>query len=348
MPKLLALFLLLACTLNAYAGAKLIFAADLIRHGDRTPYHPIPNDPISWSQGLGQLTPLGMQQEYNLGEKKRKLLINEKHLLPKQYHRKIIFIRSTNFDRTLMSANSFLYALYPLGTGPNLLNKKPALPEEYQPVPVHTLPKNKDTLLVHGIANPQQFQMLLTEIVKTSAFQKRQAELQPKFAKWTKSTGMPIHSLMPLIELGDNLLIRNIYHKPLPKGLTQADANEIIATMRWLIVTTYKNPSIGHFAGDPLIKKIIHDIHDITQNKSPLKYELFSGHDTTILAVMSALGVPLEEPPPYASNIEFQLLQESDGKRFVTITYNDKPVTIPKCGGTQCNLQQLSEIIKTN
>lgn len=61
--SLIAAFLV--TTISAQANAtneRLIFALDLIRHGDRAPFTTLPNAPYTWSEGEGQLTAIGMQQ----------------------------------------------------------------------------------------------------------------------------------------------------------------------------------------------------------------------------------------------------------------------------------------------
>ncbi|RYW28888.1 histidine phosphatase family protein, partial [Legionella pneumophila] len=64
------------------AEDKLIFAVDIIRHGDRTPIVALPTVNYQWQEGLGQLTAEGMQQEYKMGVAFRKKYIEESHLLP--------------------------------------------------------------------------------------------------------------------------------------------------------------------------------------------------------------------------------------------------------------------------
>jgi lysosomal acid phosphatase len=149
----------------AHAEDKLIFAVDIIRHGDRTPTDDIPTAPYPWPEGLGQLTPLGMQQEYLLGTKMRKRYIEQNHLLPKQYLASTMYVRSTDFNRTLMSAESLLLGLYPLGSGPNLSSSnQPALPANYQPIPITSVPLAKEDLLLPE-ANKQQFKSILQKYV---------------------------------------------------------------------------------------------------------------------------------------------------------------------------------------
>src|SRR5689334_2958880 len=86
-----------------FAEEKLIFALDVIRHGDRTPIKAIPKSYHDWKEGLGQLTAIGMQQEYQLGSRLREKYIDTYHLLPPHYNIKTIYVRSTDMDRTLMS-----------------------------------------------------------------------------------------------------------------------------------------------------------------------------------------------------------------------------------------------------
>ena len=87
---------------------KLIFAIDVIRHGDRNPIIAIPAVAHDWPEGLGQLTALGMHQEYELGKKCRHDYVNKEKLLPSSYQKGTLYVRSTDIDRTLMSATFFL------------------------------------------------------------------------------------------------------------------------------------------------------------------------------------------------------------------------------------------------
>ncbi|HVT62082.1 MAG TPA: histidine phosphatase family protein, partial [Legionellaceae bacterium] len=124
------LYFILSTLLTSWSFAQgtLIFAIDLVRHGDRTPLIPSSAMEKIWPQGPGQLTPKGMYQAYELGKILRQHYVDEYHLLPKQYDSKIMTVRSSNMKRTMMSAQSILFGLYPLGTGPTLHGSTKALP----------------------------------------------------------------------------------------------------------------------------------------------------------------------------------------------------------------------------
>ena len=80
-----SIFLFLCVIANTvFASEKLIFAIDIIRHGDRTPLIELPKAPHHWEEGLGQLTPTGMAQEYQLGQRLRKEYIKQYQLYPKK------------------------------------------------------------------------------------------------------------------------------------------------------------------------------------------------------------------------------------------------------------------------
>lgn len=139
-------FLSLTVTITISAQIKLIMSIDLIRHGDRTAIVAFLKAPYREKIGSGELTAKGMQQEFQLGRRLRKIYVENYHLLPSRYHKDTLYVRSTDFDRTLMSAQAFLLGLYPLGTGPYLDARQSALPAAYQPIPIHTVPQELDNL----------------------------------------------------------------------------------------------------------------------------------------------------------------------------------------------------------
>ncbi len=123
-----------------------------------------PNTKSEWPEGLGQLTPLGKRQHYDLGQKFRHRYMVEHQLLNSTYHINEVYARSTSIDRTLMSAQvrpllhplpklllspptsllscqSFLYGLFP----PDLTET--VIPFGLQVVPVHAVARHEDTLL---------------------------------------------------------------------------------------------------------------------------------------------------------------------------------------------------------
>ena len=140
----------------AGAGSDLGFVFLLHRHGDRGPISPDTNIAASlfsqqWPLGCGELTGHGMRQLFDLGSTLRTRYVGagatNANFLPAQFDASLHYTRSTDLHRTLQSAQSLLYAMY-LNAGPvdNLTNS--SLPGRYQPMPVSTVVKFTDYLLV--------------------------------------------------------------------------------------------------------------------------------------------------------------------------------------------------------
>jgi lysosomal acid phosphatase len=321
----------------AFAKEELIFAIDVIRHGDRTPTVEVPNSPYGWKEGLGQLTSKGMQQEYKNGRDFRKMYVNKYHLLPSQYAYNQISVRSSDFDRTIMSAEAVLSGLYPIGTGP--------LPNGYQPIPIHTIQKDQDSLLVPDYDKQRREDLLARYVYTNKDWQAKNTEFQSKFKQWSDISGFSINNLRDLIVLGDNLQIRKFNNVPLPATIGTDEANTIISLAEWAIVNSYKPYEIGVIISHELLSTIKNYFDQASLQKTPLKYVLFSAHDSTILGVMSALQVPVDKWPPYATDLKFTLFKDEDNYK-VKIFYNNKPIKLPACGGTSCSLTQFTDLVK--
>ncbi|XP_006815175.2 lysosomal acid phosphatase-like [Saccoglossus kowalevskii] len=135
----------------------------IYRHGNRAPMSNYPTDsrsPDTWPLGLGQLTNIGKLQQYHLGEWLRKrygdILINT------TYNPKEIYARSSDIDRTLMSAQCNLAGLFPpkeneIWFPNNMLT--------WQPIPIHTTMVTTDSLI--GFPPCPKYAALLNEVKKS-------------------------------------------------------------------------------------------------------------------------------------------------------------------------------------
>ncbi|KRX10564.1 hypothetical protein PPERSA_05384 [Pseudocohnilembus persalinus] len=153
----------LIAILSAFIGfiqvqAELIFVNQLYRHGARGTIVDNYYDSELQIHTKEELTATGMRQHYNLGSQLRKEYIDELGFLDEKINWNQILVTCTDFNRTLQSAYSQLYGLYPPGTGttidmlvdgedmlppfkgaqqPKGLQEREALPNKFQPIPVH-------------------------------------------------------------------------------------------------------------------------------------------------------------------------------------------------------------------
>ena len=183
----------------------------LFRHGDRTPISAYPNDPwanYSWPGGWGQLTSRGMTRHFQLGQWLRQRYAG---FLSDQYSREEIVIRSTDTDRTLMSALSNLAGLFPPDSEQTW---NPSL--AWQPIPVHTVPQSEDYLL-SSHADCPRFTELQEEIEKGEWMQRIYKNNQQLFEFISEKSGTHITDIVKLDYIYDSLLIESENNLTLPE-----------------------------------------------------------------------------------------------------------------------------------
>lgn len=344
----LSVALLFSAPTLLFAADKLLFAIDLIRHGDRTPFTFLPTVDYQWKEGPGQLTAEGMNQEYNLGMAFRQKYIEQTHLLPENYESGTIYVRSTDYDRTLMSAQSLLMGLYPPGTGPNTSEPPTsALPHAFQPIPVFSAPHHIDDVIVVDLSAKEHRELMERYVFSTPAWQQKNNELKDNYPRWSNVTGIQINNLEDILKLGDTLIVHQAHNAPMPVGLSTADIQTIIAANNWALAAMDGPQQVGIIYNSKLMLHISDYLKNGSKPNAKLKYVLLSAHDTTLSRTLSFLDAPLSTPPRYASNVNFSLYESGSNQYTVKVSFNGNPVVIPACGGSACELHQFIQLVKS-
>jgi acid phosphatase len=331
-----------------FAAETLIFAVDIIRHGDRTPILYLPKVHHVWKEGPAQLTAEGMQQEFQLGSELRKKYVDETQLLPEHYEYGTMYVRSTDYERTLMSAQSFLMGLYPLGTGPRTdSSSSHALPKGFQPIPIFSAPSKSDEVIIQTVSREERAKLMAQYVFSLPDWQQKNNELKSKYPLWSNQTGIEIENLDDLQMVGDTLYIHKIHNAPMPEGMNASDIETIISASAWAFMAEERPKEVAKAYSSKIMTNIANYLNKGSKKSSKLKYVLLSGHDTTIAGVMSYMGSPLEKAPRYASNLNFSLYESEPNHFTVKLTYNGMPVSIPACGGTVCELHQFLDYVQS-
>jgi len=342
------LFLFLVFS-GAYADEKLIFCETLIRHGDRTPYAEIKSTKITykWLQGTGELTPLGMHQEFMLGSELRARYVEKFKLLPPVYQNNTVYALSTDFNRTITSAVCLLAGLYPPGTGPRINDDNPALPFAYQPIPVRTIPNGQKNIINPTSENLEKHGLLLKKYAYTQkAWQDENVKFSADYKRWSKILGVNINSLEDTLIPGDHINCMTIHNVPYPEGLTVDDAKKIVKARNRAAVIRYVSREMTWFMTAGFFSRMMEDFNLAMEGKQHYKFILYSGHDDSLIAVMSSLNAPLEENPPYASHIDFELYKD-DLQYRVRVRFNGEPVFLTGDKSRDfCTIEEFINIIK--
>lgn len=130
----LVILLIFICLING--KHHLVQVHMLFRHGDRSSIVPFPFDGYDpsavWPEGYGQLTQVGIEQQFLLGLWLTKYYEN---FMSPSYNVSTFHMRSSDIDRALMSAEAMMAGFF---HGSETSLEKYGL--HWRPVPTHTVP----------------------------------------------------------------------------------------------------------------------------------------------------------------------------------------------------------------
>uniref|UniRef100_A0A1Q3F398 acid phosphatase n=1 Tax=Culex tarsalis TaxID=7177 RepID=A0A1Q3F398_CULTA len=327
------------------AEDKLLFAHVLFRHGDRTPIDPYPNDPwkdpVHWTAGWGQLTNAGKHRHLELGRWLRKRYDS---LLKPTYSNNDLYVRSTDVDRTLMSAESNLAGLYP-PVGPDQWDAAIA----WQPIPVHTVPEELDEVLAAKKSCPA-FEMELKKYKHTDEFQAYNKSLEPLYEYVTAHAGRKIDSPTSAQNIYSCLHIEDLNNFTLPAWTAKVYPEPLRSISAKSFATKTNTALLARLKMGPLIKEMLERFRAKANRKLKLDRSvwIYSAHDTTVASLLNGLRMFELHNPPFAACVLLELRQPTAGEPYVSVYYKNSSaeptlLTVPGCG-QRCPLSQTFKV----
>ncbi|KAH7711087.1 esophageal gland cell secretory protein 21 [Aphelenchoides avenae] len=343
-------------TVFAADGDQLKLVQAVWRHGDRSQTGTFKNDPYKasdWPQGWGQLSPKGMTEHLYLGKRLAEYYVTNLTFIDKSYKAKEVYVRSTDVNRTLISAMSNFIGFYGNGAGtpgtdyPN----DPLWPTNYIPIPVHTVKDDTDYL-----GNPDRYCPRMDAVTnlwpQTKEYQANNEKYKDLLATLTQLCGEPI-TLDNIWLVYDALFIEKSSGKTdkidkrlldLFPNITEVDdLND-----DWFdgiglspVGNVDFSVEVPRIRGGPLLWALINHmqgkancITDPHNKKTehycrwmePLKYYVYSAHDITVSALFSAFGFKESNWnetgfPHYSSCVTVELWQKADKSFYVKVLY---------------------------
>uniref|UniRef100_A0A673L9W6 Lysosomal acid phosphatase n=1 Tax=Sinocyclocheilus rhinocerous TaxID=307959 RepID=A0A673L9W6_9TELE len=317
-----------------------------------SPIKAYPTDPYKesdWPQGFGQLSQEGMKQHFELGQFLTKRYTG---FLSEDYDRHEIFIRSTDVDRTLMSAEANLAGMFP-PNGSEVFN--PDL--KWQPIPVHTVPADEEKLLSFPLDDCPRYTQLMNETEKTDIFL-NMTETNKAFIEMVKNkTGLEKTNIETIWSVYDTLFCE-AKHGMRPPDWVTSSVMETLKVLKnfgfQIMFGVYKRKEKCRLQGGLLLDQIIKNLSNAAalDSKQKVKMMVYSAHDTTIVALQEALNVFNGLQPPYASCHLFELHQEENGTFSVEMFYRNDTnvsepysVSLPGCS-QRCPLQDFVNLTR--
>ncbi|KAK3593233.1 hypothetical protein CHS0354_012313 [Potamilus streckersoni] len=322
----------------------------LFRHGDRSPTHAYPSDihtEDEWLQGFGQLTTRGMYQQYTLGQFLLERYVQTK-FLNSSYKRTEVYVRSTDFDRTLMSADCVLAGLFPPDPAQEWSQTL-----NWQPIPVHTIPVNEDYLLSTESVCPN-WNDLHSKFLETDPFfQDTLKENQDLIDFVSKNAPGVKRSWDGLEGVLDPLFCQNQHNMSLPAWSQEGDnwrrlmqLINVSAIIKFpKIIARLKGGYLVYQMAQNIKAKLL-DIRKVEKIMEPEMHDgrmfadkmyIFSAHDSTINALMQTMKIFNNINPPYNALFMMELHRNTDQGHYVQMFYrNDSsnvtyPLKLPDC-----------------
>ena len=153
----------------------------IMRHGQRTPKFVLPNDDRkNWPEhlGPGMLTASGALTMTQLGAEERARYIGKEHLLSPSYVRDEVYVRSTDIDRSLQSAESFLRGFFP-SRGIALFP------------PIHTV-KSSEDILLRGYDHCHKYHQFVAETLASASIANELSKDESLMKTLSKATGVHV------------------------------------------------------------------------------------------------------------------------------------------------------------
>jgi len=313
------IFALLLCVVHVNCLSDEDTSVELLqivfRHGDRTPVQNYPLDPHNetiWAKygGYGQLTQLGMRQHFEYGQ----FLRNRYSFLDKIYSRNRVNVISTDFDRTIMSAQSLLSGLFePVDY------QKWSKDMNWQPIPVHTTDAKNDKVFYSN--DCPRYNELKNEVAQSQEYTELNKKYKDLFEIIDGKAGFETMNLMDLWKIGDVIKIEKSYGFELPDW-AERNFDQIIDSLGWGFYFDYRLPEMAKLTAGPILREIKNNILRKVNNKSPNELFLFSSHDTYVAALTKLLNITETiNQPPYASSVLLELRSSNmdPSKHFIKV-----------------------------
>lgn len=302
----------------------LVFAIDIIRHGDRTPISHLPHFSNHWlKHKKGVLTTKGQKESQELGKKLAQYYISQRSLLPKTYKEQDILIQTSKRQRTVDTAKNIMEGMYPEAkdikiTSPEINN--PLLPDTYlYNDSLKAFHQNTSQKTIHEMKNAIRE---INKILKTDL------------------------TINDIGKIDDNIKVNEEHNittsKKIPKELlTKLNVFGTIA-----LINAMKSTELSCKAGLPLANNVITLLNEFTITHRQ-KYVLYITHDFMMWALLNLLhGSPIDTHPPYLANLRIELFQNTSKQLYIKLSYNNK--VLKPCGTTFCKLNKFQTYINKN
>ncbi|CAH1398941.1 unnamed protein product [Nezara viridula] len=318
---------------------ELVFASIVYRHGERNPDSFYTNDPYQnlsyWPDGLGALTDRGKKEQLKLGKWLRRRY--DPLIVDGRYSHDLLYVQSTDVDRTIMSALVNLAGMF----YPSQQERWSSI--NWQPIPVHTVPKHLDKeLLIMLTKCPKikEEEELIKENPIVKQYNEENSRMFIELAKHTGETTPLNPSKTRTIYTNLNIESQTLINFSIPcwaKCYYPEPMSRVsVFSLKMLTMTK----TLKRLRGGPLLKEIITHMKEKKDGSLKQKLWMYSAHDVTLTCLLDAMGVFEPHIPPLSATVMVELRKNKNKDYFVSVHYKNSteepfvleiPGCIPSC-----------------
>ncbi|KAG9315539.1 histidine phosphatase superfamily [Chiua virens] len=320
---------------NEMLGVMLI-----VRHGDRRGFY---QNPTTYTASHTEITPLGNQQEFQLGELLQSIYLNSSSssYIPGMstglFNQSQVSISADLGGESAVvydSCVSLTQGLWPATVDNNIIlangSTITAPLDGYQYVPIDGVEPDLDVSL-EGFLDCNTFDTHTTDFYNSAVFQ-QMAEQSAAFLDLLPPylDGRSV-SLENMWNIFDYINVNYIHNTTFANALPSTFREQARALANWHEYNVFTDPSvsgIGNIAGQAIVPVVLNAFDDIVNASNPVKMSITAIAYKPLLSLFNMTGVAAANPQlagivDYASAVAFEVRQPSSGGEPV-IRFNFK------------------------